>query len=792
MATGIEIVGAVAACIEVIRFSKSIVSFVSDITQESSEIPNTLINFRFTIEGVGNVFENIQDAIKEQGLSESDNCVKVVSDNGRHCALLLAKLEDQLPKIPATKTTQKVWLALKQKINEKVIQDQVGRLKLCMQITQVALWAIESRHMSRQDAKIEEIQELLSELAAAPAYSPSSSNDRDYNQIRTNIDKIREVATRESSVYNLDMDSVSDRRAAMPVSPSGLDTLPSALRTLLETERPTTPPRNDPVDTLEGRGMFLRAANEESQRVLPREEVMKREERRADLLLKCATIRHHERALEILIRLWESESLQDDASISPKRLGQLGSKAAKILLNSQRLGHFTDQEQAVDRERASSVLNGSLDVLMKKIGTLQPYPYKTLLEVGELCIHLLKETGKATYVGQTGNALRRRIGDQHAIPSDWPHSFEASRSQALAWCEPTSLKRLHERWPDTATVADRPDLLSLNFDVRSAGFRFDEAVGGISPLHLAVIYEEKEILAEMLGEVEDINVGSSTPLMEAAMNGNEDIASMLLKHDASVERVDAKKRTALHYAQIGKGSNVATLSKSFLDAPQGRLLLEKEDVQGKTALYLACKKGNSDTVELLVNEHKARVNVVDVYDQTALHATVEATDRPEERLKVARILLEAKADPNKSDYGDRTPLSIACSHGNCDLVRHLLEYGANPNKKGPEGQTPLIMATKFKHVDVVLALMARGAQPNIKDDRKQSALTYAERTKTTSDIYNILCGRATSHRRQMSIASERSATSRRTDTTSTRSVAHRSFDFASEGSSSISRRSSNQ
>ncbi|KAK7981333.1 ankyrin [Apiospora saccharicola] len=732
MATGIEIVGAVAACIEVIRFSKSIVSFVSDITQESSEIPNTLINFRFTIEGVGNVFENIQDAIKEQGLSESDNCVKVVSDNGRHCALLLAKLEDQLPKIPATKTTQKVWLALKQKINEKVIQDQVGRLKLCMQITQVALWAIESRHMSRQDAKIEEIQELLSELAAAPAYSPSSSNDRDYNQIRTNIDKIREVATRESSVYNLDMDSVSDRRAAMPVSPSGLDTLPSALRTLLETERPTTPPRNDPVDTLEGRGMFLRAANEESQRVLPREEVMKREERRADLLLKCATIRHHERALEILIRLWESESLQNDASISPKRLGQFGSKAAKILLNSQRLGHFTDQEQAVDRERASSVLNGSLDVLMKKIGTLQPYPYKTLLEVGELCIHLLKETGKATYVGQTGNALHR------------PGSG------------------LTRQW------------------------------GGISPLHLAVIYEEKEILAEMLGEVEDIDVGSSTPLMEAAMNGNEDIASMLLKHDASVERVDAKKRTALHYAQIGKGSNVATLSKSFLDAPQGRLLLEKEDVQGKTALYLACKKGNSDTVELLVNEHKARVNVVDVYDQTALHATVEATDRPEERLKVARILLEAKADPNKSDYGDRTPLSIACSHGNCDLVRHLLEYGANPNKKGPEGQTPLIMATKFKHVDVVLALMARGAQPNIKDDRKQSALTYAERTKTTSDIYNILCGRATSHRRQMSIASERSATSRRTDTTSTRSVAHRSFDFASEGSSSISRRSSNQ
>lgn len=658
--------------------------------------------------------------------------------------------------------------------------------------------------MLQQGAKIDQMRVILREVAAVPPYSPTNPDDRDYDRLRTNIDKIREVATSESSICDFDMDSVPSRRAENLGSFSGLDNLPPSIRTLLIQERtlsaaelPTSPPRNDPVETLEGRGMFLKAANEISQPALWNEEEIEQEERRADLLLKCATIGHHQRALELLIQLWELESQQNDDHICPKRLGQLGSKVARLLLDSRRLGHFTEQERAADCDRASSVLDGSMKVLLDKIETLRPYPYKTMLSVGELLIHLLKETGKATYADKTGNILRRRLGDlegdPYPIPPDWPHKFEASRSDALAWCEPASLARLHEMWPETATVVNRPDLLKQKFDVRSADFRFDKALKGISPLHLAVIFEEKEILREMLGEVEHIDVGhpgTPTPLMEAALNGSEDVANILLAHDASVECVDAQQRTALHWAQIGNGKNAVGVSQLLLDAAKGGPLLEKKDVDGKTALCLACKKGNGDMVELLVTKHKARVNVADVFRKTALHATVEAKDRPEERLRIARILLKAKANPNTSDYGDRTPLCIACSRGNYELVHLLLEHNADPNRKGPEGQTPLIVATRIKHVDIVLALMKRGAQPNRKDASGQSALNYAERTKTTSDIYNLLCGGAPSSRRQNSFASAQSAPPLRSDTSSTRSLAHRSFDLASKGSSSSSRPSS--
>ncbi|KAK8127186.1 ankyrin [Apiospora sp. TS-2023a] len=796
MATGIEIVGGLAACIEVVKFSKSIVAFVANLRQDSSEIDHTLQYFENTIKGIKTVFEHIQDAINHQRLSKSDSVVAFVCDYGQFCATLLGSLEKELPEIPANPShRQKVWATLKQKIKEKTIQKQVEVLQRYMHITQLALWAIESRRMSRQDTKIDEMHELLSELTALPAYSPSDPDDRDYHRLRTDIDKIREVATRKPTVPNIDMESIS-----------GLDNLPSSIRALLirdrplsMPDRPNTPSPNDPVATLEGRGMFLRAANEVSQRALSHDEEMEQDERRADLLLKCATIWPHQRALKILIRLWESESKRDTQSMSPKRLGQLGWKLARLSLDSKRLGHFTEQERADDHRRAITVLDESMTLLLDKIQTLRPYPYQTILSVAELLIHILKETGNTTYADQTGTALRQKLGDlggdPFPIPLDWPHRFEASRSDALAWCEPANLARLHEKWPEKATVIERPDLRNLEFDVRSVDFRFEVTVNGISPIHLAVIYEEKEILPEMLGDVEDINAvdpGFSTPLMEAAINGNEDIANMLLAHEASVECVGPQQRTALHWAQIGNGHNSVSVSQLFLAAPQGGSILDKQDVDGKTALHLACKKGNENMVKLLVTTHKARVNVADVYWKTALHATVEAKDRLEERLRIAQILLKAKADPNTSDYGDRTPLFIACSQGNYELVCLLLEYGADPDQRGPEEQTPLIVATKRRHVNIVRVLMGKGAQPNKKDASRQSALSYAERMKTTSQIYNILCGSAPSSRRQMSIASTQSAPVRRTDTASTQSTAHRSLDLESKGSSPSSRRSPRQ
>ncbi|KAK8091327.1 ankyrin repeat-containing domain protein [Apiospora phragmitis] len=739
MATGIEVVGAVAACIEIAKFSKSLTGLISDITKGTAEIEHTLLHFKATIEGVAAVFENVQKTIKDQEVTDSDSLVIIVSDSGQHCAGLLKRLQGQLPELSEDAgVKQKVRATLTKKINGKAIQEQVGFLR--------------HRQISRIDAKIDGMRSVLLELPAAPPYSLGSLEDYDYDRLRGTTDKFREAATRETSVCDLDLESASGRKDEVRLSSTGLDELPSEIRKLLIEEPPPTPPQQDTVKDLEARGMLLKAASVDCLPPLTHDEEMEHEERRADLLTRCATVRLQQRALGILNRLWEWESQQEDINISPERLGRLGSKLAKLSLDSQRLGHFTEKQRAEDHDRAREVLNRSTEVLMSNIRNRQTW----------LCVGSQK--------GSPSEAWKRAEGELDPLPPDWPRRFEAWNSRALAWCEPANLAGMYGRWPEKVAVVEQPDdLSSLKFNVRSPDFRFDEAAEGISPLHLAVIYEEKDIVAEMLSEVENADVGSpgpSTPLIEAARNGREDIGQLLLEHDASVECVDAKMhRTALHWAQTSERHNGVGVAKLFLNAPQAESLLEKPDIDGKTALYLACEMGNRKMVELLVDKYHAQVNVADTYGKTALHATVDAKEPLEDRLRIARILLQARAEPDTSDSRDHTPLCAASSRGHAKAVALLLEHGTDPNRPGQEGQTPLIAATQRNHAGVVLALMRKGGRPHQTDASGRSALDYARRSPTTSDINHLLRRSATSFRRKGSRMSVQSAPPPRTNST---------------------------
>jgi ankyrin repeat protein len=55
----------------------------------------------------------------------------------------------------------------------------------------------------------------------------------------------------------------------------------------------------------------------------------------------------------------------------------------------------------------------------------------------------------------------------------------------------------------------------------------------------------------------------------------------------------------------------------------------------------------------------------------------------------ARTLINAGADPNRSDTNGRTPLMMAAGYGYTGLVRLLLEKGADPSLKSPGQLTAL-------------------------------------------------------------------------------------------------------
>ena len=82
---------------------------------------------------------------------------------------------------------------------------------------------------------------------------------------------------------------------------------------------------------------------------------------------------------------------------------------------------------------------------------------------------------------------------------------------------------------------------------------------------------------------------------------------------------------------------------------------------------------------------------------------------------VAKLLLDAGADPNKATNDPESPLSWATKRGDIDIMKLLLAAGADPNTPGLFRKTPLYWAANG-HIDVVKLLLNNGANPNIAAD----------------------------------------------------------------------------
>lgn len=85
---------------------------------------------------------------------------------------------------------------------------------------------------------------------------------------------------------------------------------------------------------------------------------------------------------------------------------------------------------------------------------------------------------------------------------------------------------------------------------------------------------------------------------------------------------------------------------------------------------------------------------------------------------------------NRPTYEGATPLCVAISKGEIDLVKKLIGYGADVNEKS-NGLSPLMMAARFNKVEIIKVLLANGANLKEKNERGMTALKYAELSNAT-------------------------------------------------------------
>jgi ankyrin repeat protein len=170
--------------------------------------------------------------------------------------------------------------------------------------------------------------------------------------------------------------------------------------------------------------------------------------------------------------------------------------------------------------------------------------------------------------------------------------------------------------------------------------------------------------------VEAKNLFGSTPLDVAALEGCIDVVKLLIAHGARPGAKDEAGWTPLHMV-AWCGSE--PLSKRPYTAPPRR-----DESSGATELLSGPPTPDG-------NGEPSRSN----------------------RRSIARYLIEKGAKVDARGPGGWTPLHVAASFGDLDIVKILIEHGANPAVRTNDGMTALDLARKRGYVDVVGLLYRR-------------------------------------------------------------------------------------
>lgn len=189
-----------------------------------------------------------------------------------------------------------------------------------------------------------------------------------------------------------------------------------------------------------------------------------------------------------------------------------------------------------------------------------------------------------------------------------------------------------------------------------------------------------------------------------------------------------------------------------------RKRIADQDVQGKSALFLACELGQDDIVHYLIEECNAEVEKEGVIDDVTYNVHVTPLWIAAERgsLNIVRCLVENGADCNGLSQGGLSPLMAACQSDSDDIVYFLCEHGADVNSvsaagdtclrkaagnselckflisqgsnvnQGENGQYPILhLGIKSRNLESVIELVSAGADPNAVDFEGNDALQFA-------------------------------------------------------------------
>lgn len=216
------------------------------------------------------------------------------------------------------------------------------------------------------------------------------------------------------------------------------------------------------------------------------------------------------------------------------------------------------------------------------------------------------------------------------------------------------------------------------------------------------------------------------PLHHAAQHSSPELVKFMIDSGAELDAICYNNFTALHLCKSPQSA------KLLIAAGADTTLV---DSWGKTALQYAALSGRSDVAKSMIEEGAT----LDILTATALGMNKEAAE-------LARKNPESVKSSNPDEHvlhRNESPLGIAASVGNLELVKLYVELGADVNTYnlyplGAGGFSPLTNAVGGGHEEVVKFLLQKGADPNVKIGKFGMNLLDSVREQGSKEMISML------------------------------------------------------
>lgn len=250
-----------------------------------------------------------------------------------------------------------------------------------------------------------------------------------------------------------------------------------------------------------------------------------------------------------------------------------------------------------------------------------------------------------------------------------------------------------------------------------------------TPLTNAAAADQLAILKCLLDYHASINlpdVEGSTALLHACWEDKTECALALIDAGADVSQGSQAGRTPLMYAAMHGDDQIVQ------DLIAHKVALDATCNQG-SALFWAASSKHLSTVKLLV-EAGANANAAAPNDHTLTLMGQAASNNDVEMID---YLAGHKVDVNALDPAGAAPLILAISWNATDAAMSLLAHGASPETPDKSGMTPLMLAAERGKIELVRTLINARANLDAADSHGETALTLAG-DRGNTDIVQLL------------------------------------------------------